>query len=390
MTRNLRQLRVFLAVAALGAPTRAAEVCGVSQPAVTQALNRLEAQSGGALFDRSRRGFFLTERGRVFQGRLRGAMARLDAGLADVAPRLVLTATLTQLRALIAVAAAQNFTLAARSLGLSQPSVHRTVTQIEREAGRALFERTPSGMVATRACRALVQAAQLALAEIAQAEAELAELDGREAGRIVVGALPLSRTVLLPEALARFRALRPTQPVTVIDGPYAEMLGGLRRGQIDLILGALRDPPPIGDVVQEALFDDRLCVLARPDHPLAGQGVITAEVLAAQSWVVPRPGTPARAQFDAVFADRGLPPPAGVIECGSILLMREVLRRSDLLGCISDQQAGADVANDLLVRLPVAVDWRARQIGLTVRAGWQPTTAQGLFVHTIRAVAQGQ
>lgn len=188
--RNLRHFRVFLSVADVRSLTLAADRCGVSQPAVTQSLNKLERDSGGAFFDRTRQGFFLTERGRVFEIRLRRAMNRLDTALIDVSPRLVLTATTAQLQALMAVTEAQNFTLAARALGLAQPTVHRAVTQLEREAARPLFERTSFGMVPTRACQDLAQAARLAMAEIAQAEAELAEFDGREVGEIVIGSLP--------------------------------------------------------------------------------------------------------------------------------------------------------------------------------------------------------
>ncbi|MBS0126698.1 LysR family transcriptional regulator [Thetidibacter halocola] len=387
LSRNLRHVRVFLAVARVGSLTGAARLCRVSQPAVTQAIGKLEREAGGALFDRTPQGAFPTDRGATLEARLRRAMDRLDIALAEVSPRLVLTATSAQLRQLIAVAEAQSATLAARRLGLSQPTVHRGATQLEKAAGKPLFERTSFGLVPTRACRGLVMAALLALSEFAQAEAELAEFDGREAGRIVIGALPLSRSVVLPEALARFRQVRPTHPVTVIDGTYAEMLAGLRRGEIDFLLGAMRDPPPVDDIAQEPLFDDRLSMFARPGHPLTVERAIPLEVLVRHPWAVPRPGTPSREQFDALFESRGMALPDSILECGSILLMRELLVRSDLLGCISARQAQAELDKGLLVRLDVALDWPARAIGLTCRAGWVPTRAQALLLDLVREAA---
>lgn len=385
--RNLRHFRVFLAVADLGSPTLAAERCMVSQPAVTQALGKLEGEAGGALFDRTRQGFFLSARGAVLDARIRRAVSRLDAALADVAPRLLATATLSRLQALIATAEVQNVTLAARRLGLAQPTVHRAVTQIEQAAARPLFERTSFGMVPSRSCRDLAQAARLALAEFDQAETDIAEFDGREAGRIVVGALPLSRSVVLPDALARFRLARPNRRVTIVDGPYDEMLVGLRRGEIDFMIGALRDPLPIGDVVQELLFADHLAMLARPGHPLARELDIPLDVLVRHPWIVPRPGTPSREQFDALFEQRGMSLPDSIVECGSILLMRELLLKSDILGCISGQQAEADVRNGLLVPLRTAIDWPGRRIGLTYRSDWIPTLAQGRLLDDVRKSA---
>lgn len=388
MSRNLRHFRVFLAVAELRSPTLAAERCRVSQPAVTQSLGKLEREAGGDLFERTRQGFYLNERGRIFEARLRRAMRRLDAALGEITPQLRVTATTAQLEALIAMNEAQNISLAARKLGLAQPTVQRAIAKFERVAARPLFERTSFGMVATRACRKLAQAAGLAFAEIDQAEAELAELDGHETGRVVIGSLPLSRSVVLPEALVRFRAARPSQQVTIVDGPYGEMLGSLRRGSIDFIIGALRGPLPICDVIQEPLFDDHLTIVARPGHPLDGRRGITFDQLVPHAWAVPRPGTPSRDQFDSLFRDRGLPQPRSLLEVGSILLMRELLARSDMLGCISGHQAEAEISKGLLVTLHTKIDWPARAIGLTYRSGWVPTRAQGDLLDHVRDVSR--
>ncbi|WP_172328855.1 LysR substrate-binding domain-containing protein [Mangrovicoccus sp. HB161399] len=384
ISRNLRHLRLFLAVADLGTVTRAADLYNVSQPAVTQALGKLEAQAGGQLFDRTRQGFFLTPRGEVLAARVARAFGRLDPALTEIAPRLQLTATAAQLQALVAVAETENFTLAARQMGLSQPTVHRAVSQLEQEAETPLFQRMAHGMAATRACQSLARAAELGFAELDQAEADLAELDGGEAGRIVIGSLPLARSVLLPQVLARFRRHRPTLPVRVVDGLYDGLLAGLRRGAVDVMIGALRQPAPIGDVVQEELFRDGLAFVAPPGHPLARAGTLSPADLADRAWVVPRSGTPAREGFERLFAEAGLPLPASILEAGSILLMRELLHRGDFLGCISAHQAAAEISRGLLDRLHVPETLPPRPIGLTFREGWLPTAAQAEMLALLR------
>jgi transposase-like protein len=116
MEHNLRHLRVVLAVVAHSFVTRAADECRVSQPAVTQALSKLERQIGGSLFKRTPQGLFANELGRIFARRVERAFAHLDPAIATIAARLRLTMTASQLRALIAVREAENFTLAARRL----------------------------------------------------------------------------------------------------------------------------------------------------------------------------------------------------------------------------------------------------------------------------------
>jgi DNA-binding transcriptional LysR family regulator len=382
MKASLRHLRVFLAVAEHGSITRAAEIGLVSQPAVTQAVAKLERAAETALFQRTPQGLFATEAGEALANRIRRALGLLDPALSALAPRLRTTATVSQLQALIAMRETENFTLAAGRLGIAQPSVHRAITQLEQEAGRTLFERTAHGMLATRPAQALAQAARLAFAELDQAEADVAEMAGREVGRIVVGAMPLSRSSVLPAAIAGFRRLRPRLPILIHDGPYDELLAGLRRGEIDMLIGALRDPAPIGDVEQRELFRDSLALVCGRAHPLAGAAEIRVAELAGYPWVVARAGTPTRAHFDRLFA--GGPAPASLVESGSVVLMRDLLEVSDHLGCISRLQARTEADRGSMTILPFEMPGTSRPIGLTLRSGWLPTRAQSDFLDQLR------
>ena len=67
---EMHQVRYFLAVARALSFTRAAEVCRVSQPALTTAIKKLEAQLGSPLFHREGRQVALTEFGRRMQPHL--------------------------------------------------------------------------------------------------------------------------------------------------------------------------------------------------------------------------------------------------------------------------------------------------------------------------------
>ncbi len=385
MKSNLRHLRVFAAVVETGSITRAAERARISQPAVTQVVAKLERALGQPLLQRTPQAVFASPAGKVLASRITRAFALLDPALADLSPRLVLTATAAQLQALIATREAENFTLAARRMGLAQPTVHRAISQLELEAGRPLFERTPHGTIATRPAQTLAQAARLAFAELVQAEADLADMAGREVGRIVVGAMPLSRSYLLPRAIARFRRHRATLPVKALDGPYDDLMAGLRRGEVDFLIGALRDPAPIGDVVQERLFDDSLLFVARKGHPVLSQREARLKGLFGFPIVVATEGTPTRRAFDDLSSRFG--PPPSLVETGSMILMRELLRLSDHLGCISRLQIEAEIGLGALVQVPVDLADTRRPIGLTYRADWLPTRAQAEFLADLRDTA---
>ncbi|TAM70484.1 MAG: LysR family transcriptional regulator [Microbacteriaceae bacterium] len=82
MQYTLRQLEIFVAVAEAGHFGRAAEALHISQPTVSQEINRLERRLGIPLFDRSRRSATVTPAGEVMltEGRL---LLRRAANLID-------------------------------------------------------------------------------------------------------------------------------------------------------------------------------------------------------------------------------------------------------------------------------------------------------------------
>lgn len=385
MRFSLRHLRVIREIGLTGSASRAAGQSHLTQPAVTQAVAKLERELGMPLFERRPQGLFPRPEGDLLIDRIGRALDLLDPALAELAPRLVLTVSTAQLRALIAVVETESFSDAARSLGLSQPTVHRAIGQMEQEVGKRLFERSSRGTVATRPVQRLAQMARLAFAELDQAWAELAELRGREVGQIVIGAMPLSRSCLLGPAIAGFRERRPTLGLKIVEGPFADLLLGLRRGETDILIGALRPEDRVPDLDQEALLDDHMAIVCRPGHPLAQGAPPDLVSLARMPWVVAASGTPTRAIFDALFS--GSARPASLVETGSLILMREILRQSNHLGFVSALQAAPEVGHGTLTALPLPMPAIARPIGLLTRRGWRPTPAQSDLIDAVRQVA---
>lgn len=393
---NLRHLRAFVLVCQLGGITAAAEAVHMSQPAITQAIAKLEASLDEKLLVRSSRGMYPTAAGEIFMRRSKRALNILKQGCIDAAARQKATGasrfdtkiSSTQLRALIAVATYGNFSVAARAIGISQPSLYRTARDLEKVSGLVLYRKSESGYDPTAAARILIRAAKLAFYELDQALDELSSWGGVHGGRIVIGALPLSRSVLLPRAINMMTQAHPDIDLHVIDGPYDDLLNGLRYGEIDLMLGALRDPPPAEDVEQAPLFDDRLGIFCHPTHPLAKRSDIPLEELTEYPWILPRKGTPTRDQATAFFRTHGLPEPTRVIETSAIILVRSLLESAGRLTMISQTQVSDEIKLGVMVQLPVDIDDTPRTIGVTQRADWHPTQMQEHFLKLLREVSE--
>ncbi len=280
---------------------------------------------------------------------------------------------------------AGSYSLAAVRTGVSQPAIYRAVQTLADVVEVPLIVRRGKSVHATPVALRLLRQVRLALAELGAGLDEVAALRSQHAGRVTVGVMPLARAVLLPRALARFARSHPGATVSVVEGPYPELLAQLREGGLDLLIGALREPLPVHDVVQDALFDDAAVIVARSAHPLAGQAYAFAQLLD-YPWVVAATGTPLRARWERMFRDQQLEPPPPRIECGSVLVIRGLLLEDDWLTVMSRDQFLFEQRAGLLCEIGLAVPQLRRQIGLTTRADWHPTRAQSAFVQTVRQV----
>lgn len=385
---NLRHLRALDDVIAQRSLNRAAEAAGLSQPALTQGLGKLERQLGVSLFDRhpdgvtpTAAGTALAERaGRAFE--LLAAAARRTGRNARGFARPERLMTATQLEAFQHFADAQGFAGAAVTSGLSQPAIHRAVRELEQVCGTPLAERRGRGMALTPAGHGLARGVRLAASEIKAGIAE-ARGDASDAGRIAIGAMPLSRALLLPHALAHFLRDTPQVVIDVVEGSWRELVEPLLDGVIDVMVGALREEAPPG-IEQVPLFTDRLAVFGRKGHPLAGRAA-GLDQLARESWVVGPHGTPLRAHWEALF---GQARPSVPVECGSVMVIRGLLTQSDLLTLLSPDQVALEIEAGVLVRIGPELPETMRIIGISTRSGWRPTASQSRFIDLLHRASE--
>lgn len=382
---SLRQLRAFSAIAAHRSMRRAARAIHLSQPAVSHAMHRLEVDMGGPLLVRTATGAYLTGEGDILLRRVERFKQRLLSaaeGDDNAAWRL----TLPQIRSLVTIAQTGSFAEAARRLGISEPSLHRAARDIEAILHRTLYHRTPEGVAVTKQGARAARELNLALRELDNALEEISLYRGKAQSRLLIGALPLVRTLLLPRAVNAITERYAGTTVVISDGAYDPLLSALRGGDIDILFGALRNPAPADDVVEQMMFMDRFAIVARANHPLARKSRIAPGDLARYDWIIARNKTPIRAAFSAFFAEHGIAPHASV-ETSSLVTIRGMLMESDKITLLSRHQILFEESAGLLTVLPVEIPNGERPIGMTVRRDWLPTDLQADFIKLIRNLA---
>lgn len=393
---NLAHLRAFRLVAETGSATRAAVVLFRAQSAVTRSVQELEAALGESLFERKPSGMLPTTVGRVLLTRCMRIFAELEElaqwcaarqvrrrALGAVAlPSYLLSTRKLQLFA--ALARHRHMPSAANAFGISQPAVSSTIRTLESGSGVTLFHRSPRGVLLTEEGETFLLYVRRALNELRHVPDDIAALSGDINGSVTVGALPLARTSILPTAIARLCARHPGVQVVTDESAYELLVANLRAGDIDFILGALRQNDMASGLTNERLMSDDMVVLARHDHPLAHMYGLTMNDLRNAQWILPRTNSPARVLFESQFRRLRLKAPSPTVESADLAVIRGLLFASDMIAALSAQQFRYEIESGQFVELDVSLHGTRRDIGLTLRANGTPSPAAHALIDMLR------
>jgi DNA-binding transcriptional LysR family regulator len=385
---SLRHLQVLEAVARLKSLTRASAEIHLTQPAVTQTIAKLEADAGAKLFERRITGTYLTKAGELYLGRTERVFRGIEEALRQIRPtsdqaelsRRVGKITRAQVRALIALSQSQSQAQAAALLGISQATLHRAARNLECNVGATLYHRATTGVMTTEAGQLLACRLQLAINELDEICEEIRTEQETTHRCIRFGALVLDPAALLGSVMVQFTQLYPDAVVKVIHAPYDILQQKLRAGQLDFIVGVLKNSAP--DLVDDALFVDPYVIAARKGHPLVEKERIEVADLIEYDWVVVNQGAPRHAAFCRLFHDAGSVP-STTIETHSLTTIRTAVAQSDRLTLLTRSELRGEEAAGALTALSYPGLDSAPVIGVTSRRDWAPTTEKKAFLELL-------
>jgi DNA-binding transcriptional LysR family regulator len=193
----------------------------------------------------------------------------------------------------------------------------------------------------------------------------------------------------MPLATEALRRTRPGIRLTVIEGMVDTILPALRRGELDLAVGAW---PRVADsdVTADTLMHDRVCVLAAPRHPLARKREVELSELLDFPWILPPPTQRWRQILEETFLAKGLSPPVPSITSNSASFIRTVLLDGASLSFLPLQSQPSRIArNAALVALPVEGLSRDVEVTISTRERAVLAPAAQAFVAVLREVASG-
>ena len=285
-----------------------------------------------------------------------------------------------QIEVFVAIVEQKSFTRAAQQVGLSQSTVSGHVADLERRLGTTLIERDRSGVRLTPAGTALLPSAREMLRAERAARQAVEDLAGLAGGRLVIGASTIPATHLLPSLFSTFHAQFPAVSLRLVAGDSAEILDRILLAEIEVgIVGARPDP---AELTSHAVGEDRLVLVAAPDHPLAGRKKVTVDDLFETGVVMREPGSGSRAEAERAL---GLDEPIrAVCEMGSTESVRAAARAGLGAAFLSELAVDEDLASGKLVALSLDGFDSRRTFYLAHRTSARLSPAARAFVELAR------
>jgi len=197
-----------------------------------------------------------------------------------------------QLRVLREVGEHGSFSAAAESLSYTQPAISQQIAALEKRAGATLVDRTSRGVRLTEAGRALVDHAEVVLARLAAAEAELEAMAGVRGGRVRLSSFPTAGASLLPPAVALFTERYPEVELSFVEQEPEEAVQALRAAELEvaLVFEYRELNQPEFDRMYEGielhhLTDDPMYLALPRGHPFACKPRVKLSDMAGETWI---------------------------------------------------------------------------------------------------------
>jgi LysR family transcriptional regulator, nitrogen assimilation regulatory protein len=158
------------------------------------------------------------------------------------------------------------------SHGTSQPQISRLISDLERDCGGRLFQRTGRGVLLTELGERIAPKIRAWLASTEQLANDIRTAAGTPIGRVRIGSLPSTAHPLLSTVFMRLKEKYPLVQLVVREGQGAQLDTWLEEGSVDLaILFRISPVPKNGDTY---LFEAPTYLVSALGDPLTSQSTV--------------------------------------------------------------------------------------------------------------------
>ena len=274
-------------------------------------------------------------------------------------------------RAFIAVAQQGSLSAAARSLGVSQPTISSQIATLERQSQIELFHRQGYRMSLTAAGHKLLTLAQKLLSLESEAEFFLRDSGKLNQGELKIGAVGPFHVI---EMVAAYRARHPGMQLSIRMGNSQQVLHNLEHYSTDVaVLAGLYERP---ELVMREYARHAIILFAHVEHPFARREQVDISELQGQPLLLRERGSTTRVALETALHAAGVKPQLN-LEIGSREAIREAVARGLGVGAVSEAEFIPDarfkpvrIAGDPASTTTYLYCMKERSDSLLVRSFW--------------------
>ena len=178
-----------------------------------------------------------------------------------------------QARQIVAIWKHGAFGRAAHELGISQPTLSRSIARIEDQLGVTLFERSSRGVTPTIFAEYIVSKAEPAIGRMSTLTSEVKLMAKGEIGRLTVGIGPVVRELIMPRISEITAQAFPRLRLRIEQNAIGVSVEKLANRTIDVAILSSEAVSSefletLSDFKVTELFSGALGFFVRPDHPI--------------------------------------------------------------------------------------------------------------------------
>ena len=215
---------------------------------------------------------------------------------------------LRKLRHVIEVGTAGSISVAAGTIGISQPALSRSIALLEHQIGIQLFERVRRGTRLTDEGELFVTEAKKIIGNVEDLISNTEEYLSRKRGRLKIGVAPAGFQRFLSEPIQRMVKAYPGIRLEIISGSAEELTPKVIGGELDLIWGSSRPLSKWPELSVTFVGDLHTHCMVRKDHPLTKKKNLVERDLLVYPVILPASVEPPHIDLAQRYAPNRLPP----------------------------------------------------------------------------------
>jgi DNA-binding transcriptional LysR family regulator len=289
-----------------------------------------------------------------------------------------------------ALAQFRHFGRAAKSLGVSQPSLTRSLKHLEDLLQVRLFERH-DGVTPTLFGCIVIEKGETLLSGLSELNREITLMKGLEIGELTISAGPFPAEISGQKALGLLAARHPGLTLRLRTADWTQALDDVLHGRADLGFADISDTYPQQELETQIVRTSRLHFYGRTSHPLAGRTELTLADLIEFPWVAAN--APARMQMELPSTEK----PFGVfkpindsfrprIVVDTVAAARDVVLASDALSVTLPALIEREMKNRDCVLLPIDLPWLRLNYGFFWKRGRTHSPAAIAFMQIVQTI----